>query len=68
MSRLRVGVVGTGFIAGRHLTALSSMPEVDVVAVADEVAERATAAAERVGARPFRDGVEMMATEELDAV
>lgn len=68
MSRLRVGVVGTGFIAGRHLTALASMPDVEVVAVADEVVERATAAAERVGARACQDGPEMMATEDLDAV
>ncbi len=68
MSRLRVGVVGTGFIAGRHLTALSAMPDVDVAAVADEVVDRATAAAERVGARPYVDGLEMLATEELDAV
>ncbi|MCW2817453.1 MAG: gfo/Idh/MocA family oxidoreductase [Marmoricola sp.] len=68
MSRLRVAVVGTGFIAGRHLTALSSMPDVDIVAVADESAERATTAADKVGARPYQDGVEMMATEDLDAV
>ncbi|MCW2819934.1 MAG: oxidoreductase domain protein [Marmoricola sp.] len=68
MNRLRVGVVGTGFIAGRHVTALSSMPEVEIVAVADEVPERATTAADRVGARSYDDGVEMMATEDLDAV
>lgn len=68
MTRLKVGCVGTGFIAGRHLTALSAMPEVDVVAVADPAVERAVAAADRVGARSYADGLAMLAAEDLDAV
>ncbi|MFW3168578.1 Gfo/Idh/MocA family protein [Geodermatophilus sp. CPCC 206100] len=68
MSRLRVGVVGTGFIAGRHLAALSGLPEVEVVAVADPVRERAEVAAARVGARALPDGAALLAGEELDAV
>ena len=68
MSRLRVGCVGTGFIAGRHLAALSSFPDVDVVAVADADPERAERAAERYGARGYTDGLALLETEELDAV
>ena len=68
MSRLRVGVVGTGFIAGRHLAALTASPDVEVVAVADPVRERAAAAAARCGARVHGDGLELLGTEELDAV
>ena len=34
MSRLRVACVGSGFIAGRHLAALSGFPDVEIVAVA----------------------------------
>ncbi|MGY1691471.1 Gfo/Idh/MocA family protein [Geodermatophilus sp. SYSU D01105] len=68
MSRLRVGVVGTGFIAGRHLAALAGFPDVDVVAVADPVRDRAEAAAARVGARSHADGTALLETEELDAV
>lgn len=68
MNRLRVGCVGTGFIAGRHLAALSATPDVQVVAVADAVAERATVAADRVGARSYDDGLRMLAVEDLDAV
>ncbi|MGY1812674.1 Gfo/Idh/MocA family protein [Blastococcus sp. SYSU D00820] len=68
MSRLRIGCVGTGFIAGRHLAALGSFPEVDVVAVADVDGERAEVAAARVGARAYRDPARLLATEDLDAV
>ena len=63
-----MGCVGTGFIAGRHLTALSAFPDVRVVAVADPVAERAAAAAAPLGARAYDDGLALLEAEELDAV
>jgi predicted dehydrogenase len=66
--RLRIGCVGTGFIAGRHLAALSALPEVEVVAVADPVLARAEAAAQPFGARVHGDGLALLAAEDLDAV
>jgi myo-inositol 2-dehydrogenase/D-chiro-inositol 1-dehydrogenase len=60
--------VGSGFIAGRHLGALAAMPEVDVVAVADPVVERAVVVAGRLGARSYDDGLALLAAEDLDAV
>ena len=68
MTRLRVACVGTGFIAGRHLAALAGFRDVDVVAVADPVPERAAAAAERCAARAYPDGLALLAAEDLDAV
>ena len=68
MTRLKVACVGTGFIAGRHLAALSTFPDVDVVAVADSVRERAEEVAGRYGARAYDDGIVMLEEEELDAV
>ncbi len=68
MTAVRVACVGTGFIAGRHLAALSSFPDVEVVAVADPLQERAEAAAARVGARAYDDGLALLEREELDAV
>jgi myo-inositol 2-dehydrogenase/D-chiro-inositol 1-dehydrogenase len=68
VSRLRVACVGTGFIAGRHLAALAGLDDVEVVAVADPVRERADAAAGPVGARAYDDGLALLETEELDAV
>lgn len=65
---LRVGCVGTGFIAGRHLAALEDVPDVDIVAIADSVAERAEATGERYGARVYDDGLALLETEEIDAV
>nr|WP_204332000.1 Gfo/Idh/MocA family oxidoreductase [Geodermatophilus sabuli] len=65
---MRVGCVGTGFIAGRHLAALSGFGDVEVVAVADPVRERAEVAAARVGARAHADGLALLDAEELDAV
>jgi predicted dehydrogenase len=60
--------VGTGFIAGRHLAALSGFDDVEIVAVADAVPQRAEEAAARYGARPYGDGLVLMAAEDLDAV
>ena len=68
MSRLRVACVGTGFIAGRHLRALSAMADVEVVAVADTQPERAAEVAARYGCRSHADGLALLETEELDAV
>jgi predicted dehydrogenase len=68
MSRLRVACIGTGFIAGRHLAALSGFDDVDVVAVADAVPGRAEEAAARWGARASADGLALLESEDLDAV
>lgn len=68
MSRLRVACVGTGFIAGRHLAALSQFDDVEIVAVADAVPERARQVAAAHGARAYDDGEALLEAEELDAV
>ncbi len=68
MTRLRVACVGSGFIAGRHLAALSTFPDVQVVAVADAVRDRAEETAARYGARPYDDAMALLESEELDAV
>jgi myo-inositol 2-dehydrogenase/D-chiro-inositol 1-dehydrogenase len=68
VKRLRVGCVGAGFIAGEHLRALAGFDDVDVVAVADTVPERAEQAAARYGSRPYGDGLALLDSEELDAV
>jgi len=68
MRQLRVGCVGTGFIAHLHLQALARFPEVQLVAVADPFLERAQATAAHYSARWYRDGVELLEAEDLDAV
>jgi myo-inositol 2-dehydrogenase/D-chiro-inositol 1-dehydrogenase len=68
VSRLRVGCIGTGFIAGQHLAALAGFADVEIVAVAGTARDRAEDVAERYAARAYDDGSALLETEELDAV
>jgi predicted dehydrogenase/glycosyltransferase involved in cell wall biosynthesis len=66
--RTRVGFVGAGVIASRHLGNLLEFPEVQVVAVADPVAERAEGMAARCAARSYSAHAAMLEEERLDAL
>ena len=52
---MRIGVIGTGSIAARHLLALGSLPEARVVAHLATSPEKAEAAAARHGGAGFAD-------------
>jgi predicted dehydrogenase len=49
---MRVGLIGAGFMGGVHLEAYASIPDVEVVGIADARIKAAVAGAEMVGARP----------------
>ena len=67
-SLTRIGIVGAGGIAGRHLGVLTSFPDVAVVAVADTDHARAAALAAPLGATAF-DSVDAMLNDvTLDAL
>lgn len=66
--QFRVGVIGCGGISRVHRKALSHMSNVQIVAVADIVPERAREAAEECQARAMTDWREMLKMEEIDAV
>lgn len=67
--RLRVAVVGAGWWASTaHLPALSTNPEVDLVAVCDPDPSRARTAAEAFGTTPFTDVDQLLTSVGLDAV
>ncbi len=67
--RLRVGLIGTGDIAGYHLKAWCATPDAEVVAVCDRVRTRAEARATAFGiSQVFDDAATMLATTPLDAV
>lgn len=68
MDQVRVGVVGAGFIAGRHLGILGSFPDVRVAAIADPLIDRARDAAAGHGAQAYDDMTAMLDAETLDAV
>jgi predicted dehydrogenase/glycosyltransferase involved in cell wall biosynthesis len=68
MQRVRIGFIGAGGIAQRHLGVIEQFQDVEIVAFADTQMERAVEAAARCGARAYPNHTEMLAGPTLDAV
>lgn len=72
MSKLRVGIVGVGGIAnGKHMPALSKIPEVEMVAFCDLIKERAEKGAKKYGtpdAKVYTDYRDLVARDDIDVV
>ena len=68
MTRTRIGMIGAGFIADRHVGKLSSMDDVQIVAVSDPDGDRARHQASRCDAKPYQDFRQMLDSEYLDAL
>ncbi len=72
--KVRVGIIGTGWIAGAHISALLKQPDVEIVAAADIVAGKAKAFLEKYGIKDakcdYTDGKAMIDDKSLalDAV
>ncbi len=70
--KLKIGIIGTGWIADAHIQAYKNMPDAEVVALADLVPGKAKAFAEKHGlenARCYGSDEELLAAEkELDGV
>ncbi|ALS28440.1 Gfo/Idh/MocA family oxidoreductase [Paenibacillus cisolokensis] len=67
---LRIGIIGSGGIAGSHVAAYKELPDVEIVAVADIVPGKAEQFIERhglAGARAFADHRELLELD-LDGV
>src|SRR5262249_5569558 len=70
MEQVRIGFIGAGGIANRHVGTLTSLPDARIVAFADKDLPRAEGLAERVGggARAYGDFCSMLDAEQLDAL
>ncbi|MEQ4207400.1 Gfo/Idh/MocA family oxidoreductase [Actinopolymorpha sp. B9G3] len=69
MQQVKIGVVGTGGIAGCHLKAYQGNPRAELLAVCDINADRATAVAKHWGAdRSYSDPADLFADPDVDAV
>lgn len=69
MDKVRVGVIGTGFIGTVHVESLQRVPEAEVVAVASQTPGKAAAfAAEHGIAQAYEDYRELLARDDVDAV
>jgi predicted dehydrogenase len=65
---VRIGMVGAGAVAARHLRTLLAMDGVEVAAVADPALERAKELAAEAGAAVYPNHMELLEAERLDAV
>ena len=69
--KLKVGIIGTGWIAESHIQSYKNMPDVEVVAAADLIPGKAEAFMKKFGVEGVRfypSHKEMIDSEELDAV
>lgn len=66
--RVRVAIVGCGFIAGAYAEGLSSYPEVELFGVADIDCARAEAFAARFGCKPFSSLAELLEADSIEVV
>jgi predicted dehydrogenase len=65
---VRIGMVGAGAVAARHVRTLLAMDGVEVAGVADPALERARELAEPAGAAAYPGHLELLAAERLDAL
>ena len=65
---LRVAIIGTGYIAGRHAAALKAMPNIIIVGHVDVVPEGAQKAATQWGGNAYTSADELLKNEQIDAV
>ena len=69
--KVKIGIIGTGWIAANHIAEYLKMPDVEVVALADLVPGKAEAFGKKYGcetARCYLSGHDMLENEELDGV
>ena len=69
--KVKIGIIGTGWIAEAHIASYQKMADVEVVALADLIPGKAEAFAKRYGvegARCYESGHAMLEAEELDGV
>ena len=69
--KVKVGIIGTGWIAEAHVREYVQMPDVEIVAAADLIPGKAEAFFNRLGiegVRYYESGHAMLEAEELDAV
>ena len=65
---MKVGIIGTGWVTEKHLTALQKIEAVEVVAIAGRNQARAQELAAPVGAKTYGNYLPMLQRESLDAV
>ena len=68
LTKVRIGMVGAGAVAARHVRTLLAMDGVEVAGVADPALERARELAGSAGAAAYPNHMELLDAERLDAI
>jgi predicted dehydrogenase len=69
MDKIKVGVIGIGFIGAAHVEALRRLPGIEVAAIAHSSDEKAKAKGEELGVeRTYGDHRKLLEIKEIDAV
>src|SRR5215470_11033002 len=58
--KIRVGIAGAGFIGAVHAHAYQHIPDVEIVGIADPIAEKVEPLARETNSRAFRDYSELL--------
>ncbi|MBO0782789.1 MAG: Gfo/Idh/MocA family oxidoreductase, partial [Ktedonobacteraceae bacterium] len=66
--KFRFGIIGCGVIGPTHADAIGSLPDAELVAVADTNPEKAHKLAEKHHVKAYTSAQEMLANEQLDVV
>ncbi len=66
--KLRFGIIGCGVIGPTHAEAIESLPDAQLVAVADPIESRAQKLADKYSVTPYADIQAMLDREQLDVV
>lgn len=65
---LKFAIIGTGSIAGLHITAIGDLPDAEVVALCSSSRDRAVQAEEKYGIKTYHDLDTLFEQEEIDAI
>lgn len=69
MSKVRIGIIGAGMIAGIHMEEYALMPDVELVAICDMFEPKATQAAEKYHIpNIYSDYHQLLVRDDIDAV
>lgn len=66
--KMRFGIIGCGVIGPTHAEAIASLPDAELIAVADVEPEKAQKLGEQFSARAYTSAQEMLEKEQLDVV
>ncbi len=68
MKKVGVAVVGTGFWGKNHARVYKELAETKLIAICDIDPQRANAAADQFGARPYTSSIKMLKNKDIEAV